>query len=264
MNYAIVVSTCAGMWAHLIGDTVRFESLAPPLLDVHRPHALQPLGLRRAPDQRRGRGGDRAGTRRDRRGPARLAHRAGVLIEPDGTSPARRRVRRRARRSGRSSATRSTATSVAATPTTARIAPEGAGLPCPGVVVAARGGFEDWMRSRGKLGGQNKVPRMDGTGALTGDLVEFLRTNTKVRFEVSPSTPRRIRRGRPARGKGDYSERRLRLSRAKPAPLGYLSRRALREPGRRAVRRPHACCRPAQRSGRSSRGARPLPRMLRL
>ena len=29
VNYAIVVSTCAGMWAHIIGDTVRFESLDP-------------------------------------------------------------------------------------------------------------------------------------------------------------------------------------------------------------------------------------------
>ena len=32
INYAIVVSTCAGMWAHVIGDTIRFESLTPPLL----------------------------------------------------------------------------------------------------------------------------------------------------------------------------------------------------------------------------------------
>ncbi len=32
VNYAIVVSTCAGMWAHVIGDTIRFESLAPPLI----------------------------------------------------------------------------------------------------------------------------------------------------------------------------------------------------------------------------------------
>src|SRR5208282_5752565 len=32
VNYAIVVSTCAGMWGHIIGDTVRFESLDPPLL----------------------------------------------------------------------------------------------------------------------------------------------------------------------------------------------------------------------------------------
>ena len=32
VNYAVVVSTCAGLWSHIIGDTVRFESLAPPLL----------------------------------------------------------------------------------------------------------------------------------------------------------------------------------------------------------------------------------------
>ncbi len=32
INYAIVVSTCAGLWAHVIGDTVRFESRDPPLL----------------------------------------------------------------------------------------------------------------------------------------------------------------------------------------------------------------------------------------
>ena len=31
------------------------------------------------------------------------------------------------------------------------------------------------MRRRGKLGGQNKVPRMDNTGALTRDLLDFLR-----------------------------------------------------------------------------------------
>jgi hypothetical protein len=29
LNYAIVVSTCAGMWAHIIGDTVRFEPGGP-------------------------------------------------------------------------------------------------------------------------------------------------------------------------------------------------------------------------------------------
>ena len=32
VNYAIVASTCAGLWGHIIGDTVRFESTAPPLL----------------------------------------------------------------------------------------------------------------------------------------------------------------------------------------------------------------------------------------
>ena len=78
VNYAIVVSTCAGMWAHVIGDTVRFESLASAALDLHRADPVHALGLRRAPDQRGARGGDRAGRVGDRCVRARLARRAGL------------------------------------------------------------------------------------------------------------------------------------------------------------------------------------------
>ena len=48
---------------------------------------------------------------------------------------------------------------------------EGGGLPLPALIVARPGGFDDWMRSRGKLGGQHKVPRMDSSGTLTAELV---------------------------------------------------------------------------------------------
>ena len=54
----------------------------------------------------------------------------------------------------------------------------GAGLPAPEVVVAAPGSFEDWMRARGKLGGQHKVPRMDSTGAITGEILKYVRKNS--------------------------------------------------------------------------------------
>ena len=56
------------------------------------------------------------------------------------------------------------------------------------LVVARPGGFDAWMRSRGKLGGQHKVPRMDNTGTLTGQLVEFLRESGQVDREVSPGS----------------------------------------------------------------------------
>jgi hypothetical protein len=36
-----------------------------------------------------------------------------------------------------------------------------------------RGGFADWMRSRGRLGGQHKVPRIDNSGAITEELARF-------------------------------------------------------------------------------------------
>jgi hypothetical protein len=44
----------------------------------------------------------------------------------------------------------------------------------PEVVAVRRGGFADWMRSVGKLGGQHKVPRMDNSGEVTGRIAAFL------------------------------------------------------------------------------------------
>ena len=44
----------------------------------------------------------------------------------------------------------------------------------PEVRVVPPGGFGAWMASRGKSGGQHKVPRMDNTGAVTGQLVKWL------------------------------------------------------------------------------------------
>jgi hypothetical protein len=64
----------------------------------------------------------------------------------------------------------------------------GARLPLPAVVVAKPGGFDDWMRSRGKLGGQHKVPRMDNAGTLTNQLVSYLREADQVECEISAGT----------------------------------------------------------------------------
>ena len=43
----------------------------------------------------------------------------------------------------------------------------------PELCPVRRGGFADWMRSRGRLGGQNKVPRMDNSGEITEELGRF-------------------------------------------------------------------------------------------
>ena len=44
----------------------------------------------------------------------------------------------------------------------------------PEVRVVPSGGFAEWMKSRGKYGGQHKVPRMDNSGQLTRDLAGWL------------------------------------------------------------------------------------------
>ena len=97
VNYAIVVSTCAGMWSHIIGDTVRFESLDPPLLSFTGRDQVHALGLWRAPDQRGDRRGDRRRRRLDRGQGPRVACRAGVS-RGSGLSSIHRRVLERSRR----------------------------------------------------------------------------------------------------------------------------------------------------------------------
>ena len=185
VNYAIVVSTCAGMWAHVIGDTVRFESLVAAAADVHRADQVHALGLRRAPDQRGGRGGDRrapSATRARRcatgtsgpvfRGPLGHHHYVVEFLKPPDDLAAFRRPLDAdlCRRNADYQAHRA----------------EGVGLPLPALVVARPGGFDDWMRSRGKLGGQHKVPRMDNTGALTRSSSIFSANRSRSSREIAP------------------------------------------------------------------------------
>jgi hypothetical protein len=48
----------------------------------------------------------------------------------------------------------------------------------PEVLRVPHGGFTEWMRSKGKLGGQHKVPRMDNSGEITEQLSAWLESNS--------------------------------------------------------------------------------------
>jgi hypothetical protein len=45
----------------------------------------------------------------------------------------------------------------------------------PRITIVPPGGFRSWMRQRGQLGGQHKVPRIDPTGQLTAQLEGWIR-----------------------------------------------------------------------------------------
>lgn len=187
VDYVIVVSTCAGMWAHVIGDTVRFESLDPPSLRFtgRTKYTLSAFGEHLISEEVEAAivaVAARAGTPANdwHVGPVFsgvLGHHHYVIeLGARPESPARFRdlldedLRRRnadyaAHRTG------------------------GSGIPAPGLTLARPGAFEAWMRRRGRLGGQNKVPRMDGSGALTRDLVDFLRGAGLVEADVAPGEP---------------------------------------------------------------------------
>jgi hypothetical protein len=181
VNYAIVVSTCAGMWAHIIGDTVRFESLSPPLLTFtgRTKYTLSAFGEHLISEEvERAVAEASAGTGAS----VRDWHVGPVFHEPLGhhlfvfeflTPPSRLAEFRRildeelARRNAHYQWFRA----------------EGGGLPPPAILTAGAGAFDDWMRSRGQLGGQHKVPRMDSSGTLTAALVTFLRDHRQVEAE---------------------------------------------------------------------------------
>ena len=184
INYAIVLSTCAGMWGHIVGDTVRFESLDPPLLSFtgRTRYSLSAFGehliseeIEAAVASAAAAGG--ASVRDWHVGPVfqgALGYHLYVVefLEPPrdlcafraalDADLARRNADYRAHRA------------------------DGVGLPLPAIVVSRSGGFEGWMRRRGKLGGQHKVPRMDNGGTLTSGLVGFLREAGLVACELDP------------------------------------------------------------------------------
>lgn len=183
VNYAIVVSTCAGMWAHVIGDTVRFESLSPPLIAFtgRTKYSLSAFGehliseeveaaLTLAAEQ------TRAAIREWHVGTVfegTLGHHH-YLVEflqpPDNLIRFRDAfdadlIRRNADYQAH------------------RV--EGVGLPPPWLSHVRTGGFEAWMRSRGKLGGQHKLPRMDDSGKLTAEIAAFLNERDFIDRQVS-------------------------------------------------------------------------------
>jgi hypothetical protein len=184
VNYAIVVSTCAGMWAHVIGDTIRFESLSPPLITFtgRTRYTLSAFGEHLISEEIEaaiaGSAADTGATIRDWHvGPvfkgAMGYHQFVVEFLKEPVDLRRFRDCLDGELSNRNA------------DYLAHRVP-GVGLPPPAVIVAPSGSFEAWMRRRGKLGGQNKVPRMDNTGTLTGDLVQFLRETGRDGIEVSP------------------------------------------------------------------------------
>jgi hypothetical protein len=184
VNYAIVVSNCAGLWAHIIGDTVRFESLDPPLISFtgRTKYTLSAFGEHLINEEVEAAiaavsTATGAAVRDWHVGPVfrgALGYHQYVvefLEGPDDPDRFRELLDGDlSRRNADYLAHRA----------------EGVGLPIPALLLARQGGFEAWMRARGKLGGQNKVPRMDGSGTLTGELVTFLRDSGFVAREIGP------------------------------------------------------------------------------
>lgn len=185
VNYAIVVSTCAGMWGHIVGDTVRFESLSPLLLSFtgRTKYTLSAFGEHLISEEV-----ERAIASASSQTSARvrdwhvgpvfqgaLGYHQYVIefIEPprDLTLFRKSLDAELCRLNADYQAHRA----------------DGVGLPLPALLVCPSGGFDLWMRSAGKFGGQHKVPRMDNAGVLTAEIATFFRDQKAIATELPAS-----------------------------------------------------------------------------
>jgi hypothetical protein len=171
IQYAVVLTTCAGLWSYIIGDTVCFEQREPPLLRFtgRTRHGLSAFGEHLIGEEI-----ERAIAEAAEATSAAVVdfHVGPVFPETAGTPGRHRYLVEFAQEPADLSAfTRHL------DETLGRLnedyAAHRAGdltMLAPEVWLIRRGGFADWMRSRGKLGGQHKLPRMDNTGQLTAEM----------------------------------------------------------------------------------------------
>ncbi len=179
VNYALVVSTAAGLWRYAVGDTVAVVSRDPPrilitgrtrmTLSAFGEHvigaelesavadAAQEVGLR-VDDFA-------VGSLHSRQGGERGGHLYLVEFGEAGVPPDRLR---------RFAGAVDAALGELNHDYRAHRA-DGWGLDPPRVEVVPPGGFAAWMKRRGKLGGQNKVPRVVHDAELFRDLRAFAR-----------------------------------------------------------------------------------------
>jgi hypothetical protein len=184
VQYAVVLTTCAGFWSYVLGDTVCFECADPPLLRFtgRTKYYLSAFGehlineeIERAIAQAASATGaavtdfhvgpvfpePRTERTRGVSGPGWHRYLVEFARQPSDLNTFVHRLDQSLGQSNEDYAAHR-----AGDLTMLR----------PEVCHVERGGFAAWMKSRGKLGGQHKLPRMDNGGQLTAEIFEWLVT----------------------------------------------------------------------------------------
>lgn len=183
--YAVVLTSCAGLWSYVLGDTVCFEQRQPPLLRFtgRTRYYLSSFGEHLISEE----------VERAVAAAAEATEAAVMDFHVGPVFPVQ---------SGRPGRHRYLIEFLRPPADLDRFAAQLDGQLCrlnedyqahrqgdltmlaPEVCVVPRGGFLKWLRSKGKVGGQNKVPRMDNSGQLTVELSQVLGISENPGLEV--------------------------------------------------------------------------------
>lgn len=202
IDYAVVLSTCAGAWAYILGDTVRFVETDPPriLVTGRTSYVLSAFGehlIAEEIEEAVAVAADAiAGTVSDYCVAPVFPESAGArgghhyVVEFSGKRPGAKRI------AAFRDALDNRLQELNADYEEHRA--RDYGLRPPDVKAVPPGTFMAWMKSRGQLGGQHKVPRIINDTALFASLRVFLsEAGTK------PASPKRARRRQSAVRKRD-------------------------------------------------------------
>ncbi len=177
VNYAVILTTCAGLWSYVLGDTVRFVDLNPPrvLVTGRTSYYLSAFGEHLIAEEIEA-GVSKAASAigkdvRDYSVGAVFPTSASELgshlyvIEFADEAPRPEALKKFSDELDRLLCERNE--------DYAAHRNKGFGLNPPQIKPVRTGFFSDWMKSRGKLGGQNKVPRIITKQELFENLLRF-------------------------------------------------------------------------------------------
>lgn len=174
--YAVALSNCAGMWAYLVGDTVTFESVNPPLIRFsgRTKNFLSAFGEHLIEEE-------------VTKAVAVAAEKSRVLTADIHVGPVFPQDRRQPGHhlyqiEFRGYPPADLAAFAADIDAELRRLNEDYDahrvndltMLMPVVRAVPEGGFARWMAARGKSGGQNKVPLMDNDGRMSAEIAEWM------------------------------------------------------------------------------------------
>jgi len=184
IEYAVVVSTCAGAWAYILGDTIRFLELDPPriLVTGRTSYVLSAFGEHLIGSEIEGAIAFAAG--------AINTHVVDYCVAPSFPEGAGRKAAHHYVVECAGCRPQASQLAAFASALDARLCALNAdykqyragdyGLQGPTVEAVAPGSFAAWMKSRGKLGGQHKVPRIVNNAELFASLRGFASLTSSV------------------------------------------------------------------------------------
>jgi hypothetical protein len=176
VNYAVAMTTCAGLYSFVLGDTVRFERRDPPLLHFtgRTKYFLSAFGEHLISEEIE----KAVAMAAEATGALVVDFHVGPIFPSHPNEPGRHRFLIEFSRSPAELDQFAKKLDEALYELNKDYVAYRAGgitLGPPEVVPVRTSGFADWMKSKGKFGGQHKLPRMDNSGKLTLELSEFLK-----------------------------------------------------------------------------------------